>query len=74
MTPMPKDKAFWGKTALLSSAGLMFPLCTALGYGWGYLMDKWLGTKPIFSIIFLLFGIAAGFINFFRIIAKIENK
>ncbi len=71
---MTRDKTFWGEVGLLSTAGLMFPICIVLGYGWGYLMDRWLGTKPLFSIIFLLFGIAAGFVNFFRTIAKVENK
>jgi ATP synthase protein I len=59
--------------ALLSSAGLMFPLSIAIGYYVGQWLDKKLSTQPIFLIIFLLFGIAAGFINFFKVLKQIES-
>ena len=36
---------------------------TAIGYG----LDRWLETKPLFLIIFLLLGIATGFYNVYRI-------
>ena len=36
---------------------------TAIGYG----LDYWLGTSPIFLIIFLLAGVGAGFWNTYRI-------
>lgn len=32
----------------------------------GWLLDRWLGTLPVFLIIFLLFGIAAGLLNAIR--------
>src|SRR5579883_2828880 len=32
----------------------------------GWLLDRWLGTLPLFLIVFLLFGIAAGFLNVVR--------
>jgi ATP synthase protein I len=59
--------------ALLSSAGIMFPLSIAAGYYIGNWLDKKLSTEPIFLIVFLLFGIAAGFINFFRVLKQIER-
>jgi ATP synthase protein I len=58
----------------LLSVGIMFPTCIAIGYGMGYLLDGWVGTKSAFKIIFLLFGIAAGFINLFRQVGKIEKN
>lgn len=50
----------------LSSIGLMFPLAIGIGYGWGYLMDRWFGTSPWLTWIFTGFGIAAAFLNLFR--------
>ena len=54
----------------LLSAGLMFPVSIVIGYGMGYYLDKWLGTSFL-KIVFLLFGIAAGFVGFFRTISQL---
>ncbi len=40
--------------------------CIAVGGFIGWLLDGWLETKPLFLIIFLLFGIATGFYNVYR--------
>lgn len=53
-----------------SSIGWMFPIAIGLGYGWGYLMDKWFGTYPWLTGIFTVFGITAAFINLFRMAGK----
>ena len=31
-----------------------------IGFGIGYGLDSWLGTTPIFLVLFILFGFAAG--------------
>jgi ATP synthase protein I len=54
----------------LSSIGIAMILSTAIGYGMGFYLDKWLHTKPIFAIIFLIFGVIAGFLNAYRTIIK----
>jgi len=54
----------------LASAGLVFPVSIAIGYAMGYYLDRWLGTTRL-TIVFLLFGIAAGFVSFFRTISKL---
>jgi F0F1-type ATP synthase assembly protein I len=54
----------------LLSAGLLFPVSIVIGYGMGYLLDQWLGTTYL-KIVFLLFGIAAGFVSFFRTISRL---
>src|SRR5207244_2486418 len=43
---------------------------TALGLVGGYYADLWLGTKPWLLLIGLGFGIAAGFVMFFRSVSK----
>jgi ATP synthase protein I len=37
-----------------------------VGGGLGYLLDKWLGTKPFLLILFGLLGTAGGFWNIIR--------
>ena len=54
----------------LLSIGMVFPVSIVIGYGMGYFLDKWLGTSSL-KIVFLLFGIAAGFVNFVRMISQV---
>ncbi len=43
---------------------------TALGYGLDYLT----GTRPIFTLVGLVFGTATGMRNTFRLVAKMEKE
>jgi ATP synthase protein I len=43
---------------------------TVLGYG----IDTWLGTMPIFLIVFLLFGGAAGVMNAYRVAKGLDES
>ena len=57
----------------LLSVGIMFPACIGIGYGIGYWLDRWCGTQNIFKLVFLLLGIAAAFINLFRVIQRMDR-
>jgi ATP synthase protein I len=61
------------QTGGLLSAGLVFPVSIAIGYAIGHYLDRWLGTSFL-TIVFLLFGIVAGFVSFFRTIAAYERS
>ena len=52
--------------ARLSTIGVALVAATAIGLAIGYGLDRWLGTSPWLTLIFTLFGIAAGFLNLFR--------
>ena len=54
----------------VSIIGIQCPVAIALGYFLGRWLDGLFGTEPWFIIIFALFGIAAGFVNLFRITAQ----
>jgi ATP synthase protein I len=54
----------------VSIIGIQFPVAIALGFFFGRWLDGHLGTQPWLTIVFALFGIAAGFINLFRITAQ----
>ncbi len=39
-----------------------------IGLGAGYLLDRWLGTRPWLLLLFFLFGVSAGFLNLYRVL------
>jgi ATP synthase protein I len=53
-------RAFF-RAARFASLGLEMGVAVAIGAGIGYALDRALGTKPWLLLVFLLFGIAAGF-------------
>jgi ATP synthase protein I len=57
---------------LILSVGMIFPVSIVIGYAMGYYLDRWLGTTFL-KVVFLLFGIAAGFVNFFRMLSQYEK-
>lgn len=57
------DKKYMDHLSRASSIGLHMVTGTFVGGIWGYFLDDWLGTRPWLTVIFLLFGIVAGFKN-----------
>lgn len=53
--------------ALRLAAELVAGLVAGLAIGWG--LDRWLHTRPIFIIVFVILGFAAGIVNVMRIMA-----
>jgi ATP synthase protein I len=49
----------------LSSLGIAMVASSFIGLFIGYYLDKWLGTSPWMTLIWLGFGIASGFRNIF---------
>lgn len=66
---LPKQPKF-RKVAELSSLGLMLPSSIAVGLFIGYQLDKLFNSQPWMLIIFLLLGVASGFISLFRGLKK----
>jgi F0F1-type ATP synthase assembly protein I len=52
-----------------TSLAFLLPVCIVVGYGIGYLIDRALGTH-FFYIVFLLLGIAAGFVQMIRMVQQ----
>ena len=51
----------------LSTVGLSFVFAIVLGFGGGFLLDGWLGTKPWLTFLGFFVGLAAGILNVYRI-------
>lgn len=56
-----------------ATVGIMFPVAVALGFYLGYLLDRRLGTVPLFAIVGLALGVAAAVRNLLRVIASDED-
>jgi ATP synthase protein I len=55
-----KSRAFF-RAAQFASLGLEMGIVVAIGAGIGWFLDAKLDTKPWLLLVFLLFGVAAGF-------------
>ncbi len=62
------------KFAAYSTLGIMFPASIGVGLFIGVVLDGFFGTDPVFTIILTLYGLAAGFYNFFKVINKYEKR
>ena len=58
----------------LTSLAFTFPVSIAAGAFMGYWLDGKLGTFPWLSILFMLFGIAAGFLSLFRAVKAFDRQ
>ncbi len=68
------DNEYINSLMKASVVGIHLVTATFVGLVIGYFLDKWLGTKPIFTIIFLLFGIAAGYKNMYLEVKGINKS
>jgi len=73
MVKKSSPKFNYRKMAELSSLGLMLPSSIAIGLFFGYQLDRWLNSHPWMLLLFLLFGIASGFISLFRGINRYKD-
>jgi ATP synthase protein I len=73
MAPTGEQNA-WRALGELSSIGLALVLATVIGLAGGYYLDRWLGTSPWLTLVGLVFGIAAGFVNLFRSVKRAEKS
>lgn len=61
------------KVAVVSSLALMLPSSIIVGLFFGYLLDRWLGTRPWMIIIFFFLGTASGIISLVRGLNKYKD-
>lgn len=59
------NRSVWVAVGRYTSLAFVLPACVLVGYLIGHLLDRLFGTS-FFYIIFLLVGIAAGFLELIR--------
>jgi ATP synthase protein I len=62
------------KLAAYSTLGLMFPTSIAIGLGIGYFLDKLFKTSPYLTVIFTIYGVAAGFWNLYKVTKQYDKR
>jgi ATP synthase protein I len=55
----------------ISMEMLVAPL---VGMGFGYALDRWLGTKPLFLLVLMFLGLVAGVINVIRVTKRMDRQ
>jgi ATP synthase protein I len=68
-----KDRRFIRLLGVLSTVGITLVAATVIGYFLGLLLDRVFGTSPWLTVLFLIFGIAAGFKNLFDQAKKVQD-
>lgn len=63
----------WAQIGEYMSLAMLLPICTLIGYGMGRYLDKVFGTTFL-TPIFLIFGVAAGFLEVVRQVQKDTNN
>lgn len=66
------DQDVTRRSGVAYAAGLtiFFSVAAFLGFGW--LLDRWLGTSPYLLVAGILVGSAVGFYEFIRIMSKVK--
>lgn len=72
--PQSDDRRGLRQIGLLSTVGLTLVISTLLGTGAGYYLDGRLGTSPWLTVVGLLLGGAAGFVNLFRTVSALDRE
>jgi ATP synthase protein I len=75
MTPLGEDRGkLIRQIASYSTLGLEMGLSVAVGAIIGYYLDKWLHTEPWLLIVFLIFGVIAGFRSLYRALKRLQRE
>ena len=69
-----KRMGLWEQVGYYSSLGIVLPAGALGGLGLGWLLDRWLHTSPVFSLILCLVGAGAGIIDILRILTRAEKQ
>ncbi|MCK5912765.1 MAG: AtpZ/AtpI family protein [Desulfuromusa sp.] len=63
---MAEDKQqLYKSLGFLSSVGISLVVSILIGLAMGVYLDRWLDTRPMFTLIMLLIGVISGFRNVF---------
>lgn len=64
------QKSMYQNLALITQIGLSIITPILVGVYLGGFMDKKIGTQMIFTLIFIILGAGAGFLNLFKLAGK----
>ena len=56
----------------MAMVGTQLVVSIFIGFGIGYWLDGLLGTRPLLMLLFVVLGVAAGFVNIYRQLKKVK--
>ncbi|HOV87092.1 MAG TPA: AtpZ/AtpI family protein [Syntrophobacteraceae bacterium] len=65
-----ETRKYLRQLAMASTLGFQVALSVFIGLAMGVWLDSWLGTFPWLALVFMIFGVAAGFLNYYRFAKK----
>jgi len=68
-----KQAELWAQVGLYSSLGFILPAAAVAGCAIGWLLDRWLHTSPLLTVVMGFLGAAAGFFEVLRILKRAEK-
>lgn len=68
------NRGMYQNLALITQIGLSIITPILLGVYLGNFIDKKVGTDMVFSLILIIVGAAAGFLNLFKLVDKKDNN
>ena len=74
MASSPKKTVnIWAQVGFYTSLGFILPAGALAGAAAGWLLDHWLHTPPVLTVILALIGAAAGLTEVLRILGRAEK-
>jgi F0F1-type ATP synthase assembly protein I len=64
----------WAQVGIYTSLGFVLFGGIAGGYFLGWILDRWLGTAPVLSLVIAAVGFTGGFIEVLRILQRLEKR
>jgi len=69
-----KNQEWTRHLAFVTQVGLTMVGSILLCFAIGYFLDKWLHTKVIFTVIFIILGIAGGAVTVYRQVMDVMEQ
>ena len=73
MTDNRDRKAFFRELGKYSALGLEMAISVIIGLAVGYYLDRWLGTSPWLTVVWIGIGFAAGVRSLYRAAIRSEK-
>jgi ATP synthase protein I len=67
-----EDRDVNRRSAVMYSAALSIFFSVLVGFGVGWVLDRWLGTTPWLVVAGIVLGSALGFYEFIRLTSKLD--
>jgi F0F1-type ATP synthase assembly protein I len=64
----------WAQVGAVSGLGFVMFASIGGGFFLGWLVDRWLGTAPIFGLILAGLGLAGGLMEILQILKRVEKR